>query len=168
MRTQINLSEMPPAFTVEKENDQAIITFYTDVQEVPSAGENQQSPSYSATAWTITRSWTSGISERVEANPDAWLKLAKDEAYEAAAAEVRAARNQMLANSDNDMALDRLHLPEPPTGTSMTAWRDFLVALSNAVHGAWAIYRQNLRDIPDQPGFPFNVEWPDTPDSQVE
>jgi hypothetical protein len=28
---------------------------------------------------------------------------------------------------------------------------------------AWASYRQALRDIPDQPGFPHNVAWPTKP-----
>lgn len=29
---------------------------------------------------------------------------------------------------------------------------------------AWAFYRQCLRDIPDQEGFPTNVVWPKKPD----
>lgn len=28
----------------------------------------------------------------------------------------------------------------------------------------WAIYRQALRDIPEQSGFPWNVEWPTKPE----
>jgi hypothetical protein len=28
---------------------------------------------------------------------------------------------------------------------------------------AWRVYRQALRDIPEQPGFPFNVVWPERP-----
>jgi len=28
---------------------------------------------------------------------------------------------------------------------------------------AWATYRQALRDVPAQAGFPWNVQWPDTP-----
>jgi hypothetical protein len=28
---------------------------------------------------------------------------------------------------------------------------------------AWAAYRQALRDITTQPGFPFNIRWPDEP-----
>ena len=28
---------------------------------------------------------------------------------------------------------------------------------------AWAVYRQALRDMPDQPGFPANVVWPVAP-----
>ena len=28
---------------------------------------------------------------------------------------------------------------------------------------AWAVYRQALRDVPSQVGFPWNVTWPETP-----
>lgn len=29
--------------------------------------------------------------------------------------------------------------------------------------GAWATYRQALRDIPEQEGFPDNIQWPPEP-----
>lgn len=29
---------------------------------------------------------------------------------------------------------------------------------------AWATYRQALRDVPEQNGFPWNVQWPDQPE----
>ena len=28
---------------------------------------------------------------------------------------------------------------------------------------AWALYRQTLRMVPEQPGFPWNVQWPPAP-----
>ncbi|MFE8033796.1 tail fiber assembly protein [Thiohalocapsa marina] len=35
--------------------------------------------------------------------------------------------------------------------------------LSNVQKAAWAAYRQALRDIPQQAGFPWDVVWPETP-----
>lgn len=35
--------------------------------------------------------------------------------------------------------------------------------IDDAVSSAWATYRQELRDIPEQPGFPFAVNWPVPP-----
>jgi hypothetical protein len=32
-----------------------------------------------------------------------------------------------------------------------------------ATKEAWAVYRQALRDITDQPGFPLDVVWPEPP-----
>jgi hypothetical protein len=31
------------------------------------------------------------------------------------------------------------------------------------IKDAWATYRQELRDVPQQPGFPSNVIWPTKP-----
>lgn len=50
-------------------------------------------------------------------------------------------RNQLLADSD------WTQLPDVPLATKE----------------AWATYRQALRDITAQPGFPENVVWPEAP-----
>jgi hypothetical protein len=31
------------------------------------------------------------------------------------------------------------------------------------IPGAWEVYRQALRDVPSQSGFPWTVTWPDAP-----
>jgi hypothetical protein len=36
--------------------------------------------------------------------------------------------------------------------------------LNQNVPGVWEVYRQNLRDIPAQAGFPHNVTWPSKPE----
>lgn len=35
--------------------------------------------------------------------------------------------------------------------------------LTNTDKAAWAAYRQQLRDLTTQPGFPYEVVWPNTP-----
>jgi hypothetical protein len=35
--------------------------------------------------------------------------------------------------------------------------------LTSEQQEVWAIYRQALRDVPNQPGFPANVIWPTPP-----
>lgn len=62
---------------------------------------------------------------------------------EAQAAAVRSERNQILAQCD------WTQLDDTP--------------LSGAKKSEWATYRQTLRDISAQPGFPWNVEWPALP-----
>lgn len=37
------------------------------------------------------------------------------------------------------------------------------VQMSEEKKAAWTAYRQALRDVTKQPGFPFNVEWPAPP-----
>ena len=56
---------------------------------------------------------------------------------------VRALRNQRLADCD------WTQLPDSP--------------LSNADKTTWATYRQQLRAVPEQSGFPWNVIWPTEP-----
>ena len=56
---------------------------------------------------------------------------------------VREDRNQRLADSDWTQLADS--------------------PLSSADKTAWASYRQQLRDVTTQSGFPWNVTWPSTP-----
>jgi hypothetical protein len=55
-------------------------------------------------------------------------------------AEVRQQRNELLS------ACDWTQLPDSP-----------------ADHEAWSTYRQELRDVTAQEGFPWDVTWPDAP-----
>ena len=61
----------------------------------------------------------------------------------ATGATVREKRNIMLADSD---------------------WTDTLSAkarLGDALYNSWQDYRQILRDVPQQAGFPSNIAWPE-------
>lgn len=76
--------------------------------------------------------------------------------------EARAKRDVLLQATDADMALDRLNLM-PPTGSTFSAWLSFLRTLGEALRSSTAVYRQALRDVPEQPGFPYEIEWPEAP-----
>lgn len=54
----------------------------------------------------------------------------------------REKRNQLLAQTDWTQAKD----------------------VSDAVSSKWAPYRQALRDVPQQAGFPNNIQWPVKPE----
>lgn len=54
---------------------------------------------------------------------------------------VRAQRNNKLAQSDWTQGKD----------------------ISDAISTKWAAYRQALRDVPSQPGFPWDINWPVEP-----
>ena len=86
---------------------------------------------------------------------------------ETAAEIARTIRNRLLRDSDAEVALDRLGLTVP-SGTSFTAWLSFLRTLGEALTGDWARYRKALRDLPQQEGFPFNIEWPVPPTTEQE
>ena len=64
---------------------------------------------------------------------------------ETAATEVREKRNKLLLTSDSQVLPDRAEE-------------------GSARYEAWADYRQALRDIPEQEGFPFDIDWPVKPE----
>lgn len=71
----------------------------------------------------------------------AWsLRPLTEAEIEAKADEVRSQRNNRLSRCDWTQVLD-----------------------AQVDRAAWATYRQALRDITDQAGFPFNVVWPQEP-----
>ena len=41
---------------------------------------------------------------------------------------------------------------------------DWMALSDNTMTPAWATYRQALRDVTDQAGFPFSVTWPTAPE----
>lgn len=62
-------------------------------------------------------------------------------------------------------------LPESSAASNVRAFRDARLAQSDWTQvadapvdkAAWATYRQALRDITTQPGFPWDVQWPVAP-----
>ena len=112
----------------------------------------------------MERPWSDNLEARIAAGLEAWLSLAQAESYAAAAAAVREKRNELLADTDAMMALDRMGL-NVPSGSTFSAWLAFFKKLGEALLGAIPIYRQALRDIPQQAGFPYNVVWPEKPES---
>lgn len=62
-------------------------------------------------------------------------------------------------------------IPPPPTADEIRVQRNQLLAASDWTQvpdapvdqAAWATYRQALRDIPQQAGFPTDIAWPTKP-----
>lgn len=98
----------------------------------------------------------------IEENKDMLLERAKQEEKIELSKKLREKRNQLLAESDCEMALDRLNV-EIPDGNTFASWKPFFKALSEKLTGDWAKYRQALRDLPSQEGFPYNVRFPEKP-----
>lgn len=103
-------------------------------------------------------------SELTETLQAAYERACADENAQDAAAFARKIRDKLLAESDCEMSLDRLGLTAP-SGNTFTAWLSFLRKLGDVLVGSWAKYRKALRDLPEQEGFPFNITFPELPDS---
>jgi len=86
--------------------------------------------------------------------------------------------NWVLDNGANigDLYQDGQFLPAPPDtkaeAQAARLKRNALLAESDWTqladapvdNLAWAVYRQNLRDVPNQPGFPVTIIWPTQPE----
>lgn len=101
--------------------------------------------------------------ETMEVLQAAYKRACEELNEEDAAAFARKIRDKLLNETDSRVALDRFNI-NVPSGTSFTAWLSFLKSLGEIITGAWAIYRQALRDLPEQEGFPFNVTFPTPPE----
>ena len=101
--------------------------------------------------------------ETMEVLQAAFKRACEELNEEDAAAFARKIRDKLLNETDSRVALDRFNI-SVPSGTSFTAWLSFLKSLGEIITGAWAIYRQALRDLPEQEGFPFNVTFPTPPE----
>lgn len=96
-------------------------------------------------------------SEMDDVMRNAYEQAVADNDTDRASELARKIRNRMLDKSDAQMSLDRVGLD-----TSTTT--KFLASLKNLFENNWATYRQHLRDIPSQEGFPFNIDWGTAPD----
>ena len=91
--------------------------------------------------------------------------LANDE--DLAAVLARVIRDRKLQESDARLAFDRfgITLPDSITATNLLkCFKELIEGLKSMLKGDWAQYRQALRDLPEQAGFPFNISWPEAPD----
>lgn len=156
MRAKTNYAERPSAYEIKNgDAGQKIICFRQNIEEI----ETEDGTQYTADEYTLTVTDTQTLEERIANNIEAWREKAINEDYSRAAAEIRAIRDKLLAESDKEMMIDRMGL-EVPTGVSFSSWLEFLKKLGSVVSGDLAKYRQELRDIPKQEGFPYCVVFP--------
>lgn len=102
-------------------------------------------------------------SEMDEVLQKAYQKAVENGDEDGAADLARKIRNNLLAETDSRCTLDRM-LPEAPSGTTFTSWLQWLRDLAAVRSNVWGTYRQALRDLTEQPGFPMNIQWPKSPE----
>lgn len=154
-------STQKPQNKVEFENhinDKIDAIFFDEIIEADNENVNFQ-------MYRITIPYRKGIEDEINENYKYWLDYAKKQEYEELAKEIRAKRDKLLEETDKEMVLDRMNL-KAPESSSFGAWLSFLKTLSNAITGDMANYRQQLRDLTKQDGFPYDVKFPKKPDKE--
>jgi len=126
-------------------NGAAVIRFYENIESYTEPGENGQpdATGYEYDRYTLMRRHSQHLQERIANEPNVWLDFAKEEEAKALAADIRAQRDAWLVKTD------KTQIPDAD--------------ISEDCREAFREYRQALRDIPEQPGFPYVVEWPEEP-----
>ena len=163
-------------FSIENiENGKCTVLFFDNIQEEIQESTNMENQEaveknvYSYDVYSIEVPYRENLEEVIESDINNWLKDVKQKAYDKAAEEIRQKRNKLLEETDKEMCLDRLNLkmPEELTASNLLSGiKEFFEGLSNIFNGKMAKYRQELRDITKQEGFPYNVVWPKNEDQK--
>lgn len=141
------------------------VAFFDDVKEI----QEEDTTMYEYSIFTLKTIYREDLESYISDNYEDYLALAKEMDYQAEASKVREKRNELLADSDKFLLLDRLGLKLPSevtTATLLSSIKEFFDNLKEVLNGDWAEYRQELRDITKQKGFPYDVKFPKTPDEK--
>lgn len=136
--------------------------------------EGNAKDEYEFDQYRVQKSFTTNLDKDILKNFEQYVQEAADAEYNKLADEIRAKRNELLAETDKDMAFDRLGINledfDIPNltltniltfvKTLATAVKAFGKLFKDILNSKMATYRQELRDITKQQGFPYNVEWP--------
>lgn len=162
MKSESNLE--PKKFEIENiHGDRCDIVLNTNIQEVV----EEENTRYIFDSYRMNICYNEGIENKIENDFDELIKSAAKKEYDELAAEIRKERNRLLLETDADMCIDRLQikLPEDLSATNLlSGMKQFIEGLANIFNGKMAKYRQELRDITKQAGFPYNVVWPNRED----
>lgn len=148
------------------------VAFFDDIEEVTRTEEDgTEYTLYSYYVYKMQIINRDDLEAYLNDNIDTWLQLAKNNFIAEKAAEIRAIRDKLLADSDKHVLIDRLGIAVPEeinAVTMLSVVKDLFSSLGNVLNGNWSKYRQELRDITKQEKFPFEVEFPTNPEESTE
>ena len=145
------------------------VTFFDDIKSEMRKEQDSDNEVevFTYKVYKITTTFRDDLEEHIQNNLNDWLESLKEQEKHSLASEIREKRNKLLEESDKYMILDRLtmNFPQEISLTNVVSvLKDFFKTLSNIKNGSWAKYRQELRDLPNQKGFPYDVKFPDKPE----
>ena len=141
MRQRTSSSERPEKpFRIENiRNGYCTVLFFDNIEELTDEEGNVY---YEYDLYVLDKvNYRETLEKTIEDNYEEWLNMATDYDYNTFAKEVRTKRDRLLNETDWTQMAD--------------------TALSEDKKEAYRIYRQALRDVPEQPGFPYDIIWPE-------
>ena len=129
-----------PLIQIEHTNNEVLIILRKAISAPASDSTEKQ---YEYETYSERRLWIPELDEYIANHFDNMFDKMEQHANDKKADKARAKRDKMLESCDYLMALD--------------------YPISADAREQWRAYRQALRDIPQQEGFPDNIEWPVKP-----
>lgn len=134
---KVSSATKPESVNIIVVGDRAIIRFAENVTEE----KREEETLFVYDEYQFETKNRSMLKISVDKNYETWLEKAKQAEIDTLAAKARDKRNKMLAETDFYFLSDR--------------------ELDSAKRGALETYRQALRDVTKQKGFPYEVKWPE-------
>lgn len=156
-------------FIIENIKDNTCeVVFFDDIVEQKRKRNEEEAEDtiYTYNVYKISTFYRENLEKDIKDSIDVWLDYVKSLDYEKKATEIRKIRNKLLDESDKEMVIDKLNFDIPKsltTTTLLSAVKNLFNILSEMQTGEWSTYRQELRDITKQDGFPYNVVFPEKP-----
>ena len=144
--SSVTMPEKP--FQILRDKDTCTIEFYDNVKSVPTVDgvTGCEIPSWDFEKYTLKETYSPGLSAEIEADYATWLQKAKDAELTSESQKVRDYRDNLLNTCDTVYC-------------NAERW----AAMTAEQQQAWVAYKQALRDVPTQAGFPYTVNWPAMP-----
>ena len=136
------------AFQVLRDGNSCTVEFFDNVKSSPAIDgmTGQSVPSWDYEKYDFKTDYKPGLAAEIESNYSAWLQKAKDAELAAESQKVRDYRDNLLNTCDTVYC-------------NAERWS----AMTADQQKAWTAYKDALRDVPEQDGFPYTVNWPAMP-----
>ena len=123
-------------YNIDVREDKAIITFFDNIQEITEDEETK----YTYDTYELELQNKENLEQEIKEKYQKYLEKAKSEEYKNLAKEIRTERDKLLVATDWTQLQD--------------------TSLTDEEKEKYRIYRQKLKDVPQQDSFPYNVEFP--------
>jgi len=136
------------AFQVLRDGNSCTVEFFDNVKSSPAIDgmTGQSVPSWDYEKYDFKTDYKPGLAAEIEADYTTWLQKAKDAEQTAEADKVRNYRDGLLNQCDLQYC-------------NSEKW----AAMTEDKQKEWTAYKQALRDVPIQSGFPYSINWPTMP-----
>ena len=144
--SSVTMPERP--FQILRDGNSCTVEFYDNVRasEAIDGVTGLKIPSWGFDKYALPAPFSPGLAAEIEADYTTWLQKAKDAELTAESQKVRDYRDNLLNTCDTVYC-------------NAERWS----AMTAEQQQAWEAYKQALRDITAQSGFPQEVKWPQKP-----